>query len=108
MTRPGHKQSASYNLISPGYFSVLRIPLLRGRLFTRAEADVEAPVAVVGEGAAHRLWPGQEAIGQTIRIALPSVRPDPYWTRLPPFAYATVVGVVRDLMSGVTAHPLRP
>jgi predicted permease len=97
------KEWASYNLVSPGYFAVFRIPLLRGRLFTQAEADAEAPVVVVGEGAASRLWPGQGAVGQTVRIPLPPVRPDPYWTRLPRFTSALVVGVVRDVMSGVTA-----
>lgn len=96
-------ESASYNLVSPGYFGVFRIPLLRGRLFTPAEADAEAPVVLVGEGAARRLWPRQDAVGQTIRIALPAVRPDPYWTRLPQFTSALVVGVVRDVMSGVPA-----
>jgi predicted permease len=98
-----HKQSASYNLVSPGYFEVFRIPLLRGRLFTQSEADSEAPVAVVGEGAARRLFPGRDAVGPTIRIALPATRPDPYWTRLPGFSSVRVIGVARDLMSGVTA-----
>jgi predicted permease len=101
--RSGRKEWASYNLVSPGYFAVFRIPLLRGRLFTQAEADTEAPVVMVGEGAARRLWPGQEAVGQTVQIALPTVRPDPYWTRLPQFASARIVGVVRDLMSGIPA-----
>ncbi len=101
--RSGRKEWASYNLVSPDYFAVFRIPLLRGRLFTQAEADSEAPVVVAGEGAARRLWPGQDAVGQTIRIPLPALRPDPYWTRLPPFTSARVIGVVRDVMSGVTA-----
>lgn len=96
-------ESVSYNLVSSGYFAVFRIPTLRGRLFTQAEADTEAPVVVVGEAAARRLWPRQDAVGQTIQIPLPAVRPDSYWTRLPRFTSATVIGVVRDVMSGVTA-----
>lgn len=99
-----HEESVSYDLVSAGYFDVFRIPLLRGRLFTQAEADAEAPVTLVGEGAARRLWPGQDAIGQTLRIPSPATPPDPYWTRLPPFRSAIVVGVVRDVMSGVTAN----
>ena len=97
------KEWATYDLVSPGYFAVFRIPLLRGRMFSKAEADDEAPVVLVGEGAARRLWPGQDAVGQTIAIAPPAVRPDPYWTRLPQFTSARVIGVVRDVMSGIPA-----
>ena len=52
VVRSGRKEWASYNLVSPGYFAVFRIPLLRGRLFTQAEAESESPVVIVGEGVA--------------------------------------------------------
>jgi predicted permease len=96
--------SASYNLVSADYFRVFRIPVTRGRVFTAAESDSEAAVVVVGESVAKRLWPGQDAVGQTIRIPPPEVRPDPYWTRLPQFSAAQVIGVVKDVMSGVAGN----
>jgi len=104
LTRAGAKEWASYAMVSPGYFAVFRIPVLRGRVFTEAEADAEAAVVLVGEGAARRFWPGQDAVGQTIQIPRPAVRPDPYWTRLPQLTSARVIGVVRDVMSGMTAN----
>ena len=46
--------------VSPSYFSTLRIPLLRGRLFR----DGETGVAIVSAPLARRQWPDGDAIGQ--------------------------------------------
>ena len=94
----------SYNLVSAAYFPVFRIPLLRGRLFTEAESEAEAPVAVVGESTARRFWPHEDAIGQTIAIPPPANPVDPMFTRLPPFPSARVIGVVADRMSGMVEN----
>jgi hypothetical protein len=68
-------ESISYHMVSSGYFAVFRIPLLRGRLFTQAEAASEAPVVVVGEAAARRLWPGRTPLAKPCRFRYPpSVR----------------------------------
>jgi predicted permease len=58
--------SPSWNIVEPGYFATLRIPLLAGRDFdTRDRAGAEA-VAIVGERLARQLWPGQDAVGRLI------------------------------------------
>jgi len=54
---------------SDGYFETLGIPLERGRGFTRPESDRGAPVAVISESTARRLWPGQDPLGQYIHFA---------------------------------------
>ena len=64
--------SPDTTLSREGYFPVFRIPVVRGRLFTKAESDADTPVAVVSEAAARKLWPGRDAIGET--IALPPVK----------------------------------
>jgi predicted permease len=92
-----------YNLVSPGYFPIFRIPILRGRSFTEAESDSASPLAVVSETAARTLWPGVDAIGQTIAIP-PAAHRDPYYDRVPDFTEARVVGVVRDSLSGFLAN----
>ena len=56
-----------FNVVSPGYFAMLGMPILRGRPFTDAEARSDAPVLVVTEATARRLWSGQDAIGKTLR-----------------------------------------
>jgi predicted permease len=93
-----------YNLVSPGYFPVFRIPIVRGRNFTDAEAETDMPVAVVSEAAARRLWPGAEAVGQTISIP-PTDHKDPSFDRVPAFTEARVIGVARDALSGYLATP---
>ena len=47
--------------------------MIRGRDFTEAETKVNAPVAIVSEGTASRIWPGEEALGKTIRLAVDGV-----------------------------------
>ena len=59
--------SIPYSIISPGYFSALRIPLVAGRDFTDRD-DPDAPLAViVNETMARRFWPGQNPLGRKLR-----------------------------------------
>ncbi len=56
------------NYISPRYFETLRIPMLRGRDFAESDVEGSQPVAIVNQNLAGQLWPGQEAVGQTLEI----------------------------------------
>jgi putative ABC transport system permease protein len=56
-----------YNHVSPGFFAVLRIPIVRGRNFTDTEYRLGSEVTIVTESTARRLWPGKDPIGKTIR-----------------------------------------
>jgi predicted permease len=90
---------AAYNFVSPEYFGVFRIPVVRGRNFTADEAASEAPVAIISEAAARALWPNQDSLGQTIRIEA-----EPRSSRrnkIPGFRSARVIGVAPDVISGV-------
>jgi macrolide transport system ATP-binding/permease protein len=53
--------------ISQGYFSMLGIPIVRGRDFTEDEVRAGAKVAIVTEATAKSLWPGEDPIGKTLR-----------------------------------------
>ena len=68
---PAHPDdlNAGYNVVSPEYFSVMGIDLLRGRSFTEADNDHGRDVAIVSESAAKKFWPGQDPIGHTFRMA---------------------------------------
>lgn len=59
---------AVLNAITPDYFKTLRIPLLYGRDFSRADRDSVLPVAIVNEALASRYWRGSEALGKRIRL----------------------------------------
>lgn len=71
-----------YNVVTPGFFTMLGMPIVEGRTFTDAETKSNAPVLVVTDSTARRLWPGQNAIGKTLRG----------WEK----KEYQVVGVVRD------------
>ena len=69
LTPAGETESRQFefNVVSPGFFAMLGMPILRGRTFTSAEARSDAPVLVLSESTARRLWPGQDALGKTLR-----------------------------------------
>lgn len=60
--------NADYVVASDGYFETLRIPLLRGRLFTDSDGPTAPHAAVISEGVARQKWPGQDPIGQTVEF----------------------------------------
>jgi predicted permease len=64
--------SAFYNVVDPAYFTTMRIPLLRGRIFTDQDTAKTPRVAVVSEAMANKLWPGQDAVGKRFSDTAPS------------------------------------
>ena len=69
LTLAGETQERAFefNVVTPGFFRMLGMPMVRGRVFTETERRSDAPVLVVTESTARRLWPGQDAIGKTLR-----------------------------------------
>jgi len=59
--------SAGTIAVSAGYFSTFGIAITQGRQFTVEEASGEAPVAVISETLARRLWPSGDALGRRVR-----------------------------------------
>jgi putative ABC transport system permease protein len=59
--------SAEKHIVTTGYFQAMRIPLLRGRLFTTEDRDETRDVTIINEAMAKRFWPGKDPIGQRIR-----------------------------------------
>jgi len=53
-----------YNAVTPGYFPLFGIPVVRGRNFTEAETDGTPNVAITTESTARTLWPGQDPLGK--------------------------------------------
>ncbi|MGB6687954.1 MAG: FtsX-like permease family protein, partial [Terracidiphilus sp.] len=51
----------------PGYFAAIQLPLLRGRTFTKDERLERANVAVISEGAAKQIFPGEDPIGKHLK-----------------------------------------
>lgn len=70
--------------VTPGYFGALGIPIIKGRLFTDADREGAAPVAIVSGALARQFWPNDDAVGK--RIGYPFASP-----------WITIVGVVPDV-----------
>jgi hypothetical protein len=92
------KSPIAYTFVSPEYFSVLGIDIVRGRGFTPTERSASVAVAVVSESVARRLWPGRDAIGQVLRLEPDQTGGAPAPDE-PPLLSRTfdVVGIARDV-----------
>lgn len=51
-------------IVGPGFFELMRIPLIRGRLFTAADATRSEGFSIVSESFAKQMFPGEDAIGK--------------------------------------------
>jgi len=62
----GEDMQAFMNALSPGYFATMKIPLLEGRDFVRADIKQQWDVAIVNRRFAEHFFKGQSAIGKRI------------------------------------------
>jgi putative ABC transport system permease protein len=91
--RPDDGARAEVYTASPNYFRAVRVPLLKGRLFTAQDTADSTPVALISETVAARYWGQTDPLGSLIRLQ--SEDPDSPWV--------TVVGVVGDVRNPVAA-----
>ena len=90
-------QNVGYTGVSPEYFALFDIQVVRGRTFTPAEAAAGAAVALVSEATAAALWPGLDPLGETLDLAaVPEGRSD----RRLPRGRVQVIGVTEDVVNG--------
>ena len=84
LERTGTNRSISGNgrYVDEGFFSVLRVPLVRGRLFTDADTLGSQRVMVISESYARKMFGNEDAVGQSINSGN---------------GPTTVIGVVADL-----------
>ncbi len=85
---PGPKRStggmAVLRTVSPGYFSAMGIPILRGRGFTEADRGSSEEFTILDDALARRLFPGEDPLGRRMRSV-----PDSSWH--------TIIGIARDV-----------
>jgi putative ABC transport system permease protein len=77
---------ARFTAVSTNYFSVMETGLVKGRMFEKTDQQGGAPVAIINETLARKLWPDEDPIGRQLRFG------DQQTT-------CTIVGVVRDIKS---------
>jgi putative ABC transport system permease protein len=90
---------AAYRVASEDYFTAMRIPLIRGRLFEPGDGPNAPHVAVVSESLAKTQWPGQDPIGRFIQFG--NMDGD-----MRGFRIVGVVGDVRELSPETVPGPI--
>jgi predicted permease len=80
-------------IVSPEYFHLLGMTLLRGRLFVDQDLEATPSIAVINQAAARTYWPGKDGkgedpVGKRVRLLGRLGRTRPEWT--------TIVGVIAD------------
>ncbi len=103
--RPDASEGAvEWRAVSPGYFELLDIPLVRGRFFTGVDDTGGPRTVLVNESYARHYFPDGNALGQQIAIGWYQGNPLPGLSEPP----RTIVGVVRDVKEiGLDAPPRR-
>jgi putative ABC transport system permease protein len=91
------QQPLTFDSITPDFFRVLHVPLLRGRFFSdRDRADTQ-PVAIINETTASTHWPNEDPLGRRFTFGEPAEGA----------RWMTVVGIVADTRRAGVDRPVR-
>jgi predicted permease len=110
---PGRDMTADeapiYQRISGHYFETMKIPLIRGRVWSDSESGGTPHVAVVNQTMARELWPDESAIGR--RVRMPAYIQSTSYYRLPApgsDGWFEIIGVVGDTPNVSLHEPPAP
>jgi putative ABC transport system permease protein len=97
----GNTGDAEWMSISPSYFAVLKIPVIRGRDFSEQDGTGGPGVVLINETMAKRYWAGRDPIGQSIEIGR-GIGPD--FEDRP----RQIIGIVADTRDDDLSRPTEP
>jgi putative ABC transport system permease protein len=87
--------TANHYRVTPAYFRVMQIPLVRGRLLTDTDTPTSLPVVLINETMARRFFPDEDPIGQRLDISGPTYM-------------RAIVGIVGDVRQDGLRRPSPP
>jgi hypothetical protein len=90
---PRHILMVTGNMVTPGFFTTLRIPIVAGRDFTTADDSAAPKVAIINETFAKKFWPAGDALGHRINTGN---------------GMGTIVGIVGDIKQARMIDPPEP
>ena len=88
----GQRPLIGRNVVSDGYFALMRIPVTEGRGFTATDRENAPPVCIVNEIFARRAFAGRSAVGQSLVLGANNTRVE-------------IVGVIADVKSAGVSAP---
>jgi hypothetical protein len=92
----------NWDSVSPDYFDVFGIRLVRGRLFSERDRRGATPVAVINETMARQLWSGDDPLGQRVLVGQGA---GPAFEESEP---RDIIGIVSDVRQFGLSRPPRP
>jgi len=98
--RLGEEPLLEIRWVSPRYPETMKIPLVRGRMFTQqewADSGVAGRVAVVNQNMAQHFWPNQEALGKRFKFGAANDTSQ---------RWITVIGVAADIKDRQLTSPV--
>jgi putative ABC transport system permease protein len=94
---------STYSLVSEGYFSALKIPLMSGRTLNEAEENSARKVIVINQTFASKYFPNDNPIGQHVHIVEMESWPEPVHD-----AWFEIIGVIGDIRNNDLQGPIDP
>ena len=94
---PGQDKSTAVTVCQNGFFQALKIPLLRGRLFTEQEMQQKRDVVIINEALARQYFPNEDPIGKRVTINMND-----------PDVPTEIIGIVGDTRAVDLISPARP
>ncbi|MFC5863200.1 ABC transporter permease [Acidicapsa dinghuensis] len=102
------EQEAHVEFVSPEYFSTLRIPFVKGRVWEQSEVERGATLVLVNQAFVRHYLAGEDAVGHSLRV--------PQFASLPPMLLAAngitgwlqIIGVVSDSLDDGLDKPVAP
>lgn len=101
-------QLTNVNFVDPEFFSVLHIPLLRGRLWDEAEAQRGARLAIVNQEFMRRYFPDGDVLGHSVRIPRLHAHPPGILAVEGSDGWLPIIGVVGNARNGGVDKPVKP
>jgi putative ABC transport system permease protein len=86
----------TFDIVTPDFFRVLQVPLLRGRFFSDRDGTDGQNVAIINETAARTHWPNDDALGKRFKFGRPDEEA----------RWRTVVGIVADTRRAGVDQPI--
>ena len=103
------KPEVRVNFVDTNYFSLLKIPLARGRLWDHTEIMRGALLMVINQTMARQFWSNGDAVGHQVRIPGFKDQP-PYQREVPGGAdgWMQIIGVVADARDDGLRNTIKP